>query len=609
MSGLTYLDLDLMFTRGETGYRVQVLRSPAGDGQVAVFDAPFTELELENLTLKVGRFRARTRRVESAPVAAAKDVGSRLYSAVFADEVHECLQRSLDHARNHTAQLRIRLRLSDCPELANLPWEMLYDQGDDWFIALSNTTPIVRYIQLPDSPRALHVTLPLRVLVIRSEPTDYPKLDLEAEWAQVAEALRELTAAGAIDFTELISPTKSDLLRALQRSSYHVLHYMGHGGFDEQNGGALLFADRTGGSVPVTAEDLGVLLRDHTSMRLAVLNACEGARSDPADPFAGVADTLVRRGIPAVIAMQFEFSDDAAIEFAPALYRALAAGQPVDAAVGEARKAVYTVSPLEWATPVLYLRATDAQLFDITQDTPLPSPAGKQQPDPQDHVQESPANVKERRAARGTWWLAQIYASARKAEDSGDWGTAIAKYSRIVQADSAYRDVQIRLEKCERAHVASRPSDQHAVDQMPRRRSAGTEEQPQVKLTRIHAPTVDVRAVAEALHRWYEGQGLEVIGAATPTGQMVQCRTRGSWRRALGMGVALTVALRGEGDYLVVEVGAAKWLGKGLGAGVGLAAHVGWVTVAVGAWKQYQLPKQTITFLRMAATTYLRTTN
>jgi tetratricopeptide (TPR) repeat protein len=379
MSGLTYLDLDLMFTRDETGYRVQVLRSPAGDGQVAVFDAPFTELELENLALKMGRFRARARRVESAPVAAAKDVGSRLYSAVFADAVHECLRRSLDHAREENAQLRIRLRLSDCPELANLPWEMLYDQGDDWFIALSNMTPVVRYVQLPDPPRALHVTLPLKILVIRSEPADYPELDLDAEWGHVAEALSELTDAGAIAFTELASPTMGDLRRALVRDSFHVLHYMGHGGFDEQNGGVLLFADRTGHSVPVTAGDLGVLLRDHISMRLAVLNACEGARTDPADPFAGVADTLVRRGIPAVVAMQFEFSDDAAIEFAPALYGALAAGLPVDAAVGEARKAVYTVSPLEWATPVLYLRAADGQLFDITPDTPPPSPHAKPQ--------------------------------------------------------------------------------------------------------------------------------------------------------------------------------------------------------------------------------------
>jgi bifunctional DNase/RNase len=64
--------------------------------------------------------------------------------------------------------------------------------------------------------------------------------------------------------------------------------------------------------------------------------------------------------------MQFEVSDDAAIEFAPALYGALAAGRPVDAAMAEARKAVYTVSLLEWATPVLYMRADEAHLFDVT---------------------------------------------------------------------------------------------------------------------------------------------------------------------------------------------------------------------------------------------------
>ena len=122
------------------------------------------------------------------------------------------------------------------------------------------------------------------------------------------------------------------------------------------------------------------MLRGHTSLRLAVLNSCEGARTDPTDPFAGVAETLVRRGIPAVVAMQFEVSDDAAIEFAPALYGALAAGLPIDAAVAEARKAVYTVSQLEWATPVLYLRADDAQLFTITQLSAAPSPTGSGRP-------------------------------------------------------------------------------------------------------------------------------------------------------------------------------------------------------------------------------------
>lgn len=112
--------------------------------------------------------------------------------------------------------------------------------------------------------------------------------------------------------------------------------------------------------------------------------------------------------------------------------------------------------------------------------------------------------------------------------------------------------------------------------------------------------------------RWYKDQGLEVIRAATTDGLLVQCRTQGPWKRRLGMGVALTVTLRDEGDFLLVETGAAKWLGKKRGAvlGAGLATHgVGWATVAVGAWKQYQLPRQTIVYLRMAVTTYTRNAN
>jgi len=79
--------------------------------------------------------------------------------------------------------------------------------------------------------------------------------------------------------------------------------------------------------------------------------------------------------------MQYEFSDTAAIEFAPALYGALAAGLPVDGAVTEARKAVYAVSLLEWATPVLYMRAEDAQLFSLV-GAPQPAPPHKADPPP-----------------------------------------------------------------------------------------------------------------------------------------------------------------------------------------------------------------------------------
>jgi Flp pilus assembly protein TadD len=388
-----FFDLDLLIDAYGDGYRARVLRSPAGDGQAVTFARPFSNLELENFLLKMGRSRGRTRRIESAPVAAAKQFGGRLFSAMFAGPVGECLQRSVDRAQGEDATLRIRLRLSDCPELADIPWEFLYDKDDDWFVALSGATPLVRYLQLPSQPRPLSVTLPLRILAIRSEPTDYPSLDLKAEWSQVMASLSEFVDEGAITVTDLAAPTLSELRRVLLRDRFHVLHYMGHGGFTPEGGGVLLFTDHSGRGVPVTAEQLSVMLRDHTSLRLAVLNACEAGRTDPADPFGGIADTLVRRGIPAVIAMQFEISDTAAVEFAPALYGALAAGRPVDAAVAEARKAIYAVSPLEWATPVLHLRADNAHLFDITQPAltparpPKPSHAGDARA-PQDPITE-----------------------------------------------------------------------------------------------------------------------------------------------------------------------------------------------------------------------------
>ena len=71
-----------------------------------------------------------------------------------------------------------------------------------------------------------------------------------------------------------------------------------------------------------------MILRDFSSLRLAILNACEGARTSRSDPFAGVAGSLVQRDIPAVVAMQFEISDEAAIVFAGEFYEQLAAGSP-----------------------------------------------------------------------------------------------------------------------------------------------------------------------------------------------------------------------------------------------------------------------------------------
>ena len=175
-----------------------------------------------------------------------------------------------------------------------------------------------------------------------------------------------------VELRRLEEPTLSGLQGALRRDTFHVLHFIGHGGFrDRAQEGVLIFEDGQGGSQPVSAQHLGVLLRDHSALRFALLNACEGARGGRGDPFSGVAQTLVRQGIPAVLGMQAEVSDEAALTLAHELYRALADGYAVDAAVTEARKAVAGTGSVEWGTPALYLRAPDGQLFDI--------PLGKEQ--------------------------------------------------------------------------------------------------------------------------------------------------------------------------------------------------------------------------------------
>jgi hypothetical protein len=377
MHELDYLDLDLLLEHSGSDYQVRVLASPAGQSPPLPFRVPFNDLQIENFLLKIGRPRQIVRRVNAPQIAAVKDFGGRLFEAVFGSDLSGHLSSSLSLANAADKGLRIRLRMSDCPELADLPWEYLYDKRNNRFLCLSDRTPLVRYLDLPEPVRALAVTGPLRILVVIASPAEYPALDGEQEWRNVTAALGDLRQAERVEVERLAKPTLGELQRQLRRGSYHVFHFIGHGGFNSQTqDGVLAFEDSYGRAHMVSGEDLGTILHDHRSLRLSVLNACEGARGDRADPFAGTAQSLVQQGIPAVIAMQFEITDAAAITFAQVLYEAVADGYPLDAATAEARKAIYADGNLlEWGTPVLYLRALDGHIFDMLAPRAQTSPA------------------------------------------------------------------------------------------------------------------------------------------------------------------------------------------------------------------------------------------
>ena len=171
----------------------------------------------------------------------------------------------------------------------------------------------------------------------------------------------------------------------------------------------------------VGGEDLGTLLHDHRSLRLAVLNSCEGARGDRADPFSGTAQSLIQQGIPAVVAMQFEITDDAAITFGHVLYEAIADGYPLDAATAEARKAIYADGNLtEWGTPVLYSRAPDGRIFDI-QDRPPPALPPSSSP----HLEEDDEQARQARREAEEQALRQAEEQAQEAQERGRRETGV----------------------------------------------------------------------------------------------------------------------------------------------------------------------------------------
>ena len=215
-------------------------------------------------------------------------------------------------------------------------------------------------------------------------------------------------------------PTLAELQRKLRQGQYHIFHFIGHGGFDDQaQDGVLILEDQEERGRRVSAQFLGTLLHDHRPLRLAVLNACEGARASRADPFAGTAQSLVQQGIPAVIAMQFEITDDAAICFTREFYAAIAVGYPVDAALAEARKAIFSeVSEIEWGTPVLYMRSPDGLIFEVEQ------------------VSES-----DRRQQQ----ISSLIAAARTAVASNDETTAIARAKEALALDAGNSDAAALL--------------------------------------------------------------------------------------------------------------------------------------------------------------------
>ncbi len=355
----TYENFDLLIDRTQGGYRVCVIDAPAGQAQGVFALTP--ELEAIRAAVAAGW------QIDSLEADRAKPWGAALYAALFAGEVESALLRSSDAAQRSGHGLRVRLNLTDAPELAALPWELAYSARLDRFLALATATPLVRYLALGEAAPPAPPAPPLAMLCVLADPTDLaPRLEVEREWQAVQAAVAPLVAAGALTLTRLTPPTADALRGYLRSAPVHLLHFVGHGWYDDGSGrSGLVLTDAGGQAAVIDAATLGVILEGCSTLRLLFLNACAGARVAERDAFQGTAQHLVRQGAPVVVAMQFDIETTRAARLAQEFYRALADGWPAEAAITEARKALFSDGgAADWATPVIFTRAADNRLVD-----------------------------------------------------------------------------------------------------------------------------------------------------------------------------------------------------------------------------------------------------
>jgi hypothetical protein len=356
---------DLQLELTDEGYRTTVLEAPAGSA-AAAFALPFAPREQHRMIQQLLQDPGEDETRRAAQFAVARELGGRLFDALFHGPIGACWQESWRMAYQERATLHLRLRLGDDPGIQAIPWEYLYDPTRDEFIALSAHTPLARYTGRAHQMLPLPVTPPLRVLVVMSGPSGYPPLPISREWRDLVDTVDYLAADRRIIFEKLPRPTLLDLQRRLRQQEFHVLHFIGFAIQDLQTReSVLVFEDENERGRLVSGQHLGALIADHYALRVALISSRNAARVPGIDPGAQVTEHLVQRGAPAAVFQPSKLLDRPSLAFVHQFYAMLADFHPIDLAVAEARRAVQLEEGgAGWGLPHLVSRIADGRLYE-----------------------------------------------------------------------------------------------------------------------------------------------------------------------------------------------------------------------------------------------------
>ena len=323
--------------------------------------------ERTKLDLRAEPFAGLLKQFEDKTVsrAALQSLGRALYQRLIFGKISEVFHSTLGET-DDKEELGVRLRLHVPPALAVLPWEFLCT-SDGKFLATSSETPISRYLELALPPKSLACPPQIRILAVIPQNSG---LEVSAERRLLKKMRPKLQGHIVVDFLEGAA-TSAAIRKKLSENNYHIFHYAGHGLFEtKENPEAFIYLDGETELIrKMSAPDFADFFSDYPSMRLVVLNACQGATRSSQQALAGAAPQLVLAGVPAVVAMQYPIANDDAVLFATEFYNRLGDehnGGQVEVALAIARKALKMdgADKFAFGNPVLYLRSEDGRLWE-----------------------------------------------------------------------------------------------------------------------------------------------------------------------------------------------------------------------------------------------------
>ena len=271
--------------------------------------------------------------------------GKAIFQALFPDGT--AARQALDAAPERI----LLVALHD--ELDAVPWEYAYrpdGSSVDDFVVLE--CPFVRGLPAEQriDPPALESGL--HIVVVPSNPLDkrVEPLNIDGEWMNLKESIQEIPYA--ISLERARPPTIEQLRRLVAGQRQRVVHFMGHGGQDEQVGAFLCFEREDGALEAVTAQQF--VRRVRNTVFLVTLNACVTAQPGETT-FSNLASALAREKVPYALGMRFSIYDKDARAFSHSFYDNLARGVPVEEALLQARMTLARkADPWVVGVPVLY---------------------------------------------------------------------------------------------------------------------------------------------------------------------------------------------------------------------------------------------------------------